>query len=128
MSRRNPDRFHSSYYNRLKPCPFCGERPKVEPWHGGPKTKRLISCDNDDCAVSPGVTGDTARVAVIRWNTRQAASSQETTVAALWAFAEAIGAPLANEHDAVDPNRLGAVGVAMERILRGFGFDVTPVE
>ena len=54
----------------LLPCPFCGTAPIRQPWHGGAPTKILISCDNEDCAVSPGVTGETPPMAEERWNTR----------------------------------------------------------
>ena len=51
-------------------CPFCGEYPSIEPWHGGRQTKRMISCDNDDCAVQPSVTGETRGQAIDSWNSR----------------------------------------------------------
>ena len=54
----------------LEPCPFCGSQPQVQPWHGGPITKRIVGCENDDCAAMPAVTGDTEAVAVERWNAR----------------------------------------------------------
>lgn len=55
------------------PCPFCGELPKIQPWHGGSPTKVLISCDNEDCEVGPSVTGGTADEAHERWNWRYSA-------------------------------------------------------
>ena len=48
-------------------CPFCGITPNIQPWHGGKKTKRLISCDNDNCQVQPAVTGETAAEAYKNW-------------------------------------------------------------
>lgn len=53
------------------PCPFCGTKDiEVVPWHGGPKTKRLVGCNNDYCHAAPSVTGRTRSVAVRLWNTR----------------------------------------------------------
>lgn len=52
------------------PCPFCGESPTIEPWHGGGPEKRLIHCENEDCHTSPSVTGETLGSAVSRWNQR----------------------------------------------------------
>lgn len=57
----------------LLPCPFCGATPTMpscEPWHGGSKTKQLISCENDDCKVCPAVSGATAKKAAEYWNQR----------------------------------------------------------
>ncbi len=58
------------------PCPFCGSIPKIAPWHGGPKTKRLVECDDDGCYVGPSVTGTTRAQAVKKWNVRHSASSE----------------------------------------------------
>ena len=54
-------------------CPFCGRRPTIEPWHGGRKTKRMITCSAeyaDECPVAPSVTGETRKLALAAWNTR----------------------------------------------------------
>lgn len=51
----------------LKPCPFCGGRAEMTPWHGAPFR---AGCVDDCCPATPAVTGyneeDTARL----WNTR----------------------------------------------------------
>ena len=55
---------------KLKLCPFCGSPAQIEPWHGGPPTKVLISCSNEYCKVGPSVCGDTEKEAVKIWNYR----------------------------------------------------------
>lgn len=57
---------------KLKPCPFCGVDPIVEPWHGGGPRKRMVHCVNDYCYVNPAVTGSNSTVAAKRWNERPA--------------------------------------------------------
>ena len=54
----------------LKACPFCGSPPSIQYWHGGRPSKRMIMCSADDCAVSPGVTGETKREAIAVWERR----------------------------------------------------------
>jgi hypothetical protein len=63
--------FDTPATSALLACPFCGGMPSVQPWHGGPITKRMVECDGDDCPAHPCVTGDTLGDAVTRWNTRQ---------------------------------------------------------
>lgn len=59
----------------LKPCPFCGDKPVLVPWHGGKPTKMMVMCRSDQCAVGPMVTGENLPQATRRWNGRTAASN-----------------------------------------------------
>lgn len=66
----------------LLPCPFCGGKPNIEPWHGGKPTKMMISCpgvyansimghgEEVTCETAPMVTGETKKEAIKNWNTR----------------------------------------------------------
>jgi hypothetical protein len=58
-----------------RPCPFCGEQPHATPWHGGERSKLMISCPggtgDGDCDVVPSVTGQDWLEALARWNTRK---------------------------------------------------------
>ena len=67
----------------LKPCPFCATEPNVEPWHGGPSSKRRVGCENEDCDVQPSVCGDTYEIAARRWNTRKSVVTDEMVERAL---------------------------------------------
>ena len=57
-------------YGEALSCPFCGERPTIEPSHGGGPHKRLVSCSDVHCQVSPAVTGSTRQRAIDAWNSR----------------------------------------------------------
>ncbi len=54
----------------LKGCPFCGASPEIEYWHGGDPNKRMIRCWNEDCHVSPSVTGEDEKTAIWKWEQR----------------------------------------------------------
>lgn len=51
------------------PCPFCGQLPTVQKWHGGGPRKTCVDCD---CQAGPSVTAHDRATAVRRWNTRTA--------------------------------------------------------
>ena len=51
-------------------CPWCGEQPVIEPWHGGGPRKRMVHCVSDFCRVQPRVCGSTRSQALALWNTR----------------------------------------------------------
>jgi hypothetical protein len=59
----------------VKPCPFCGNFPTMEPWHGGGPKKRMIHCEAEECEVSPSVCAETPTAAARRWNGRSAATN-----------------------------------------------------
>lgn len=61
----------------VKPCPFCGNFPAMERWHGGGPKKRLIHCEAEDCYVLPSVCAETPTAAARRWNARSAAMNAE---------------------------------------------------
>jgi hypothetical protein len=63
---------------KLKPCPFCGVDPVMEPYHGGGKLKRIIECVNDYCMVQPSVTGPNSLTAARRWNERAPVHETQT--------------------------------------------------
>ena len=53
-----------------KGCPFCGSLAQIEFWHGGGPRKRMVSCSNEACHVSPEVSGSTRKAALAKWNHR----------------------------------------------------------
>lgn len=56
---------------KLKPCPFCGKTPIMEPWHGGDKYRVMVSCINESCHVRPGVVEESESQAIEFWNKRE---------------------------------------------------------
>ena len=62
----------------VRPCPFCGDTPIMERWHGGGPKKRMIHCVSVHCFVSPSCTGETPTAAARHWNERSAATSRES--------------------------------------------------
>jgi hypothetical protein len=64
---------HGQRYTKASeclPCPFCGEQPTIQPWHGDGPGKRLVACVNEDCHIEPSVTGLSPAEARRRWNSR----------------------------------------------------------
>lgn len=55
---------------KAKTCPWCNAAAEIEPWHGGGPEKRLVSCSDESCEVSPAVTGETEDEALEKWNDR----------------------------------------------------------
>lgn len=49
----------------LRPCPFCGEMPKVHDWKLKGITDKRCFCDNENCPVYLSKT-----IAIDDWNTR----------------------------------------------------------
>lgn len=49
------------------PCPFCGTDPPLAAHVAG---RFIVACENDDCAATPQVAGDTLDDAWARWNRR----------------------------------------------------------
>lgn len=57
--------------NQALACPFCGEQPTAQFWHGGGPRKTMISCPGNDCDVRPMVSGSTRARALAAWNERR---------------------------------------------------------
>jgi hypothetical protein len=54
----------------FKGCPWCGEIPQVESWHGGGPEKVMVSCVADFCLVAPHVAAETLALGRTTWNER----------------------------------------------------------
>ena len=57
----------------MKPCPFCGKEPMIEPSMCGPvgmKGSRIVCVNYSGCQAAPHVYGDTLEEAIERWNRR----------------------------------------------------------
>lgn len=57
-------------YVHVYQCPFCGEMPIAEPWHGGSPSKVLIQCVYERCPANPQVSGESHIKAERGWNER----------------------------------------------------------
>jgi len=51
---------------KIRPCPFCGKKPTVRFTEA---EKVMVWCE--ECEIAPGVSGDTIKIAVKKWNTRK---------------------------------------------------------
>lgn len=49
------------------PCPFCGNRPTAEWWHGGGPGRHIVGCG---CEFGAGVVRESLSAAVRAWNVR----------------------------------------------------------
>jgi len=62
----------------LKPCPFCGEMPKVNNWEWMGITDKRCFCDNENCPVYLSKT-----IAIDDWNTRPLEDALRARIAEL---------------------------------------------
>ena len=67
----------------LRPCPFCGEMPKVNDWSLHGITEQRCFCDNDKCPVYLSKT-----IAICDWNTRPIEDALTARIAELEAESE----------------------------------------
>ena len=59
--------------NELKPCPFCGEKPKVKTGRWGNHELTIIGCESPQCFVMPATSmlmGHSIEEAEYAWNSR----------------------------------------------------------
>lgn len=63
---------------KLKPCPFCGEMPKVNNWTLKGITDKRCFCDNEKCPVYLSKT-----IAIDDWNTRPIEDALNACIAEL---------------------------------------------
>jgi len=64
--------------SELKPCPFCGEMPKVNTWTMHGITESRCFCDNEKCPVYLSKT-----IAIDDWNTRPIEDALNARIAEL---------------------------------------------
>ena len=69
----------------LKPCPFCGEMPKVNDWTLKGITDKRCFCDNEKCPVYLSKT-----IAIDDWNTRPIEDALNARIAELEAHIAAL--------------------------------------
>ena len=54
----------------LKPCPFCGKDPVLEPM-SWPDTDYIVKCDNWKCDMIVSTFENTKEVVIKKWNNRK---------------------------------------------------------
>jgi hypothetical protein len=77
MRKITPNTVRLNTVRKMATCPFCGMIPTAEPWHGGGPRKIFIHCEDDNCFVNPGVTGETPKQALSKWNCRAYTSKEQ---------------------------------------------------
>lgn len=64
---RNQNTVEDCMTEQLKPCPFCGEQPRMMAYAGDVGGVH-IECETPDCPASPISTGGSMMDPLIAWN------------------------------------------------------------
>lgn len=110
---------------KLKPCPFCGEMPKVNSWTFKGITETRCFCDNENCPVYLSKT-----IAIDDWNNRPIEDALNASIAELEAelkitdellkeATETIGAVVACcTYNSNDDAKIGIYGIDQKAFTR----------